>query len=254
MRQFFPTCTEISDLSGLLAETMMPTDHSGPWVMANMVMSSDGSYSLSGRSGALSSPGDKAIFHTLRTLADVILVGAGTARTERYRRPEPNADVREIRRSRGQAEYPRLALVSGTGAFPADQPFLNGDGPDPLVYRPSETSDTATAPAGTVIADAGVELRTVAGTKVSPVDVVNDLGSDDISVILCEGGPNLLGQLCEAGLLNQLFVTLAPKIAGGSKTGLMGKTDELGLDLELITGLEDSGFLMLNYHVVNTVR
>ncbi|MCB1256110.1 MAG: dihydrofolate reductase family protein, partial [Microthrixaceae bacterium] len=137
------------------------------------------------------------------------------------------------------------------GAFPADQPFLNGDGPDPLVYRPCDISDATAAPPGTIIVDAGVEVRRVAGSEVSPTDVINDLGRDDVRVILCEGGPNLLGQLCEAGLLNQLFVTFAPKLAGGARTGLLGKTDELGLDLELITGLEDSGFLMLNYHVTN---
>lgn len=227
-------------------------DRTRPWVMANMVMSADGSYSLSGKSGGLSGTADKEVFHELRALADVILVGAQTARAERYRRPASDQARREQRRAEGRPEYARLALVSGSGAFPSDQPFLDGDGPDPIVFVPEGAPLTADEMAAAGVPEAGIEIRRIAAATVEPAHVIDSLTADGARIVLCEGGPSLLGQMCAAGLLDQLFLTLAPKLAGGDHTGLLGRTAELGLDLDLVGGLEEQGYLMLNYHVRGT--
>ncbi len=74
-----------------------------PWLRANMVASADGAASLDGRSGGLSGPADRMVFTVLRSLADLILVGAGTARAERYR---PGAGGRALGRAAGAGRAP----------------------------------------------------------------------------------------------------------------------------------------------------
>ena len=82
-------------------------------VRVNFVASADGASSVDGLSGGLSSPADKRVFDLLRDLADVILVGAGTARAEGYGYPPYGADRRARRRALGLAELPTFAVVSG---------------------------------------------------------------------------------------------------------------------------------------------
>src|SRR5262245_52892255 len=61
-----------------------PASLESPWIRANFVTSIDGAATVDGRSGALGGPADHAVFEILRDLADVVLVGAGTARQENY--------------------------------------------------------------------------------------------------------------------------------------------------------------------------
>ena len=84
MRQIYPEETALAD-ADLAARYAYPelTGESAHWVRANMVASLDGAASLNGRSRGLSSDWDRQVFAMLRAIADVILVGAGTARTAR---------------------------------------------------------------------------------------------------------------------------------------------------------------------------
>ena len=84
-----------------------------PWVIVDMMSSVDGATAVAGRSGGLGGPGDKAVFRALRAVPDVILVGAATARVERYGPVRLDDEVRARRVARGQSSLPRLALVSG---------------------------------------------------------------------------------------------------------------------------------------------
>ncbi len=211
--------------------------------MANMVTSIDGAYSLEGVSGGLSSAADRAIFHTLRAAADVILVAAGTARTERYRRPTTREDLLPWRRSAGLADVPRLAVVSRSLAIPADQPFLQGDGPDPLVLHPT-ASDVAGVPDG-------VELRSVGEDEVDLSAALASLRADGAEVVLCEGGPRLLGQLHELGLLDELFLTLAPRLVGGEQLGLLSPAPVHPTRQHLHRVWEDEEFLFLTYRTAH---
>ncbi len=76
------TTAEVSELVARLAEIYAYPD--GTWVRANFISSADGAVSLDGRSGGLSGKADRLLFHVLRALADIILVGAGTVRAEHY--------------------------------------------------------------------------------------------------------------------------------------------------------------------------
>ncbi|MHB1138748.1 MAG: dihydrofolate reductase family protein [Microthrixaceae bacterium] len=239
MRQLLPHPDESPDLRSLLPRDDRRPRTDRPWVMANMVTSIDGAYSLEGVSGGLSSPTDRAIFHALRAAADVILVAAGTARTERYRRPTTTAELLPWRRSAGLTDVPRLAVVSRSVSIPADQPFLRGDGPDPLLLHPA-VSDTRDVPHG-------VELRCVGDEEVDLTAALASLRHDGAEVVLCEGGPRLLGQLHRLGLLDELFLTLAPRLVGGDELGLLSPAAVHPTRQHLHRVWEDEEFLFLTY-------
>ncbi|MFZ4518840.1 MAG: dihydrofolate reductase family protein [Microthrixaceae bacterium] len=239
MRQLLPGRDFTVDPRAMLVGDPRPAPEGRPWVMANMVASVDGAFAAEGRSGGLSGPADRAVFHVLRGLADMILVAAGTARAERYRRPTADAATAEERRARGQAPVPRLAVVSRRALIPRDQPFLEGDGPDPLLLHPAE-ADVANLPPG-------VEPRVVGHGSVDLAGALAGLYHDGARTVLCEGGPRLLGQLAAADLIDELFVTVSPVLSGGEDVGLLRGAPPMDRPLELHRVLEDDGFLLLTY-------
>jgi riboflavin biosynthesis pyrimidine reductase len=181
------------------------------WLRANMVASTDGAVSLDGRSGGLSGPADRMIFTVLRSLADVILVGAGTARTERYR-PASSAGLWAALRPEG-APPPPVALVSAS---------LNLGGCEQLLTAPAGPSQTIliTTPAAAAAHKASIAGRAriiEAGQEMVDLSAafgaLADLG---YASILTEGGPTLLGQLADTGLLDELCLTTSPVLAAGT--------------------------------------
>lgn len=242
MRQLVPPPADAGDPVDL-ADLMERVDRippGRPWVMANMVMSVDGAYAVEGRSGGLGSPGDRRVFQHLRAAADVVLVAAGTARAERYRRPRTPPELLERRRSLGLADDPRLVVVSASLDLPADLPLMGGDGPEPLVLHPDGAS-TGSLPAG-------VERRPVGrGTTVDLRSALAGLGDDGARVVLCEGGPSLLGSLHSSGLIDELFVTVSPWLVGGDRVGLLGPAAPTPRRMELHRLLEEDGWLFATY-------
>lgn len=242
MRQLIPRPESTADLTTLLERSDRTAPPGRPWIMANMVASVDGAYSLSGVSGALSSAADREIFHTLRAAADVILVAAGTTRAEKYRRPSTTEALLPARRAAGLADAPRLVVISRSLSIPADQPFLVGDGPEPLVMHPA-SSDTSHVPDG-------VELRAVGSDSVDLVEAMHSLGEDGAMVVLCEGGPTLLGQLQSLDLLDELFLSVSPVLAGGDRTGILGHADEHPVPQRLHRLWEAEDSLFLTYRCI----
>lgn len=224
MRQLLPRDLVVDDLPALLGDDDRPAPPGRPWVLANMVASVDGAFAVDGRSGGLGGAPDRQMFTAVRSLPDVILVGAGTARTERYRRPAPGPAA-DLRTGRGQAAAPRLAVVSNSGHVPADQPFLTGDGPDPLVFHPA-TADLTDLPHGVEPVQTGTD-------EVDLVQVLGLLADAGARTVLCEGGPTLLGQLHAADLVDEYFVTLAPNMVGGDQVGFLGGTPAQVRDLRM---------------------
>lgn len=216
MQELFPTPRTVADIHAELAGDDRPSTPTRPWVMANMIASVDGAYTVDGTSGGLSVPGDREVFHALRGLADVILVGAATAREERYRRPAAVPAAARTRSGRAQAPVPLLVVVSRSGRIPTDQPFLDGDGPEPILVHPQDVLPDL--PAGVVTMQCGtggVDLH----------ELMRRLRHDGHRWVLCEGGPGLLGQLHRADLLDELFVTVSPNLVGGHDVGLLGSGD-----------------------------
>jgi riboflavin biosynthesis pyrimidine reductase len=207
--------------------------------MANMVMSVDGVHSVEGRSRGLASPADRQVFHTLRAAADVILAAAGTARAERYGRPATWPELRAPRRAMGRAVSPRLVVISRSARIPEDQPFLSGEGPEPLLLHP-ESADVSKVPAG-------VELRAAGREDVDLSAALAGLRADGVEQVMCEGGPNLLGQLHLADLVDELFVTISPQLVGGAALGLLGPVPEAPRRFAVHRALEDDSNLLLTY-------
>lgn len=240
MRQLLPTAEAEFDVETLLSRAdRLPPPHR-PWVMANMVMSIDGAHSVEGRSRGLASAADRRVFHTLRAAADVILVAAGTARAERYGRPATWPELLGPRRAMGLADSPRLAVISRSARIPEDQPFLDGDGDVPLLLHP-DAADLSSLPGG-------VEPRLAGrGAAVDLDSALAGLRADGVEQVMCEGGPTLLGQLHEADLIDELFVTISPQLVGGLALGLLGPVAETPRRFTLHRALEEEGNLLLTY-------
>lgn len=201
-----------------------------PWVMANMVASIDGRAAVGGRTATLSGPADRAVFGLLRSLADVVLVGAGTVRAEHY------GPVRS-------ASAPPLAVVSRS---------LDLDWTSQLFTEAvprSEVITCASADAARRVAAAEVADVIVAGeARVDLHLALAEFGRRGRRLVLCEGGPHLLGELVGADLVDELCFTLAPLLVGGIEPGLIVAPPLHPLPhLRLASVIEDDGALLLRY-------
>lgn len=189
----------------------------GEWLFANFVSTIDGVVSLPGVPGsnrliADASEADRFVMGLLRACADVVLIGAGTLRgspravwTAEVAYPDASGSFGELRAALGVPEQPALAIITSGSAFPADHPILARH---PLVLT---TEDGAARlqplPGAEVVA-------VCAGERVDLPAAVATLRARGYGRILSEGGPHLLGSLLTDGLLDELFLTLSPLVAG----------------------------------------
>ncbi len=183
-----------------------------PTVRANMIGSLDGGSTLDGRSGGLGNGMDRHLFALLRDLADVILVGAGTVRTEGYRGIRLD-DVRRARRVRWgrTAAPPPIAVVTRQG-LPADDGFFTDVETPPIVLT-TEAGAHAVPPGARVIASPGPHVDLPAALRT--------LGDWGLHRVHCEGGPAVLDALLADDLVDDLCLTLAPTLLGSGATPLV---------------------------------
>ncbi|MFZ2242295.1 MAG: pyrimidine reductase family protein [Gordonia amarae] len=184
-------------------------DPDSPYVRVNFVSSIDGAVTHNGKSGELGGPGDRAVFRTLRGLADVILVGARTAVTEGYRQPQPDDVFTDLRRDHGQAPAPRLVLVSRSLNIPADYAPLGDTGT--VVFTCASAPDDRRQ----ALAGAGATIMACGQDTVDLKRVLEICGTNRWNRVLCEGGPSLFGSLIAADLVDELCHTTSPVLAGG---------------------------------------
>jgi riboflavin biosynthesis pyrimidine reductase len=186
-----------------------PVPASG-WVRANMVSTLDGSANgPDGGSGALGGSADRAVFGVLRGLADVILVGAGTARAEGYHRPAASPDFAERRAASGQRAAPALAVVTRSGRLSGADDLLAPDA-DTIVVT------CACADVPSLRSRFGQRRVIVAGEQdVDPVLATAQLAARGMPRILLEGGPTLLGRFVAAARLDELCLSISPLLVAG---------------------------------------
>lgn len=196
-----------ADLLALYA----PPDRTAPRVRANFVASVDGSATASGLSGALGGPADKRVFDLLRQLADVVLVAAGTVRSEGYGAMRLSDGAAAWRVAEGLPAQPAFALVSGSlDLDPASDVFA--DAPvRPIVLTVSSADAERRARLAHVadVVDCGAAL-------VEPGAAIDALVARGLRQIHCEGGPSLLGSFIEADALDGLCLTVSPMLEGGA--------------------------------------
>lgn len=274
MRAILPRPGSEVDLAAAYA-VERPAGAQRPFVRATMISSIDGAVSVRGRSGPLGGGADRAVFAVLRSLADVILVGAGTVRAEGYGPVRLADEVRAARVRRKQCELPPIAVVTRSGSLDWDAAFftaVTSPGARPIVYTTARAAAEIAGRAGAVaevVAAGGTDRgrRTGGGdTGVGDSDggtargadpgagpghpgvdvgrVLEDLAARGHRSVLVEGGPELNAAIAAAGVLDELCLTVAPLLAGGGATGVLGGAplDE-PLRTSVVHLLEEDGFL-----------
>jgi riboflavin-specific deaminase-like protein len=212
-----------------------------PHLAVNMVHTIDGRAMVAGRTAPISSVADRQLFHALRTRVDAVMVGAGTLRIERYGRIVRDPERREQRRLAGLRPDPLAVVVSASLELPTDVPLLQDPDSRVVIVTSSERSLPG------VGADVQY-MRFAAG-----VDLPAALGQlrteNRVRCILCEGGPHLNASLIADGLIDELFLTTSPQIAGGA--GALSIMDDALLRapaaLSLLSLCEHAGELFARY-------
>jgi len=213
----------------------LPAERSRPYLAVNMVTTVDGRAAIGGTAIGIGSAADKQLMRALRAEADVVLHGAGTVRADPLSARVP-AELIPQRLAAGLTEQPLGAIVTASGQLPAEHPYYQS------ATRIYVTSDRPVS----------VQGPQVEVTRVGSVaEVIADLGRRGARRILCEGGPTLNAALFEAGLVDELFVTIAPKLAGGAAplTLIQGGHFSGTLPLDLRSLHELDGELFLRYAV-----
>jgi 5-amino-6-(5-phosphoribosylamino)uracil reductase len=210
-------------------------------VVVNFVVSVDGHVTVAGRSGGLGDDGDRAMFHGLRESVDAILAGTNTVRTENYGRMLGTAERRERRRAAGLPPEPLAVLISRSGQVPDEIPLLAE--PEARVAIVA-----AQPPRGRGWRAQVTHLTPEDDSLAAALAAVRQ--RFDVRLWLCEGGPALFAALLAEDLVDELFLTVAPKLVGGDGPGpTRGAALPEPAALELRWLLERRGALYARYAV-----
>jgi riboflavin biosynthesis pyrimidine reductase len=215
----------------------------GPrWLRANMVASADGAGFLDGRTAALSTPADMRLFGLLRVLADVVLVGAGTARAEEYKPARRRPSLEDLRA--GRPPTVPIAVVSRKLDLDFAAPLFAGAPPDArtIVITCAGSPDDQRAAAARV-----ADVIVAGETAVDLEEALAALRDRGLGQVLCEGGPHLLGQLAADGLLDELCLTVTPVLAGPGPTRVVAGAPFPARLMTLAHVLTDDGELFCRY-------
>ena len=225
LRRLLPDPTELT--AEQLVGAYAPWEHVGadaerPFLAVNMVHTADGRAAVDGRTASISSVADRQLFHALRTRFDAVMVGAGTLRIERYGRLVRDPLRREQRRAAGLRPDPLAIVVSGSLHLPADLPLLQDPDSRVVVVTSSEGVLEGVRADVTYLRQAPVDM---------PGALARLRAEHGVRAILCEGGPHLNATLLGAGLIDELFLTTVPALAGA--TGRLSIMDDAALDAPL---------------------
>jgi len=224
-------------LSGLDLVDLSYADR--PYVAVNFVTSLDGRAAIEGRSGALGSRTDAEMLQMLRTRVDAVMIGAGTMRAERYGRMVSDPALRQHRERIGLPHDPLAVIVSGRLDLPWDAPLFTDGGGRVLIF----TASSAALP------ETETPVRVV--RHESRVDIAEALRylreERGVRALLCEGGPRLHRQLQASGSVDELFLTISPKLAGGEEPRPIEGDLPQPVEWELAWLLEERGELFARY-------
>jgi riboflavin biosynthesis pyrimidine reductase len=227
-------------------------------VYSNFVASLDGVVALGSKpsAGSIISakyPADRFLMGLLRACADVVLIGAGTMRatpghlwTPAHVYPDLKTEFLALRSALGRSTEPPLVVVTASGKLDPSHPAL---GKGAIVMT---TVDGARAIGNRLPKTCEV---VVSGKRLDLGKVLANLRSRGLDVILTEGGPHVVGQLVEAGLLDEAFLTVSPVVAGRKDDKRLGMVE--GVELlpghgawsSLSSVRRHGDYLFLRYHV-----
>jgi len=226
VRRLLPDCAETTILAELVGLDLIAKAHEErPYVITNFALTLDGHATIAGRSGPIGTDADTAMLVGLRTQVDAVMIGAGTMRAERYGRVVGDPAKREQRERDGFRHDPLMVIVSGRLELPWDAPlFTEGHGEILIATSAGEDPPSTETPVEIVRHPDGIDLHAL---------FAHLRREQGVRALLCEGGPRLHGQLVDGGLVDELFVTHAPKIGGGVGPGLIAELEEAERPLEV---------------------
>jgi riboflavin-specific deaminase-like protein len=213
-----------------------------PYLILNMVSSLDGKATIEWRTKGLSTELDRQLFHHLRTQADAVMVGAGTVRIERYGRMAKTDELRDKREREGLDRDPLAVVVSARLDLPADLPLLNEPEQRVVIATGSDAS----------LPDLRGQVEYARVGDDLPLLMARLREDHGVRSVLCEGGPTLNSHLLAAGLVDELFLTLHPKLTGGASalTIVAGRDLVEPEELRLVSVAEGAGDLFTRWGVV----
>jgi riboflavin biosynthesis pyrimidine reductase len=237
----FPTLDAIPlDDAGLLAAYAFDDER---MLRVNFVSSVDGAVTVGGKSAGLGGPADKRIFDLLRVHCDAVMVGAGTLRIEGYGGLAVDEAHQELRRKDNRPAQPVLVVVSGRLDLDPHHPMFREAPVRPWVL----THDGA--PAWQREALAEVAEVVICGRDEIDFQAARDALADaGYPHILCEGGPHLLGALTAADAVDEMCLTVSPRLAGPGAGRITAGPASTLRDLDVTTVLTATdGYLFLRY-------
>jgi riboflavin biosynthesis pyrimidine reductase len=212
-----------------------------PRLALNFATTLDGRAAIDGRSGPIGSATDTAMLVGLRQRFDAVMIGAGTMRVERYGRIVSDPEKRAQREADGLPGDPLVVIVGGLD-LPWDAQLFTAGGRVLILTadRQGDPPETSTR----------VDVVSEPDSRVDMTVAMRRLREEyDVRAVLCEGGPHLHSQLQAAGLADELFLTIAPKLVGAGSTILEGVLPEVA-ELELAWLLEEGSELFARYRRV----
>lgn len=213
------------------------------WMRANFVSSLDGAATHQGLSGGLSDDADHRVFDLLRTICDVVVVGAGTVRNEGYGAMRVDAPLERIRVAHGMSPQPVFALVSASLSLDPASPIFADAPVRPIVITVEDSSgelrDTLSRVADVIVC--GKE-------RVDTGLMREALVRRGLTRIHSEGGPHLFGDMIADATIDELCLTLTPTLEGGDSSRISAGAvtrDPLGMQLVHVLAAGDT--LLLRY-------
>lgn len=213
-----------------------------PWCRVNFVTSIDGAATRDGVSGGLGTADDRVVFEALRTMADVVLVAAGTVRAEGYGGMSVDAAAVQWREARGILPQPRVAIVSRSlGVRPEDAVFTEA------VTRPIVITCGASDAHRRAVLSNVADVLVCGESTVDLQAALTYLEGMGLRQVLCEGGPSLIGSMLEADLVDELCLTVSPVLEGG-EAGRMSRSEApVGRDMRLVHAIPSGDTALLRY-------
>jgi riboflavin-specific deaminase-like protein len=247
MRQIYPTCIDIAEADTYAGLTFPAGRPDRPLVAVNMVSTVDGKVALAGKAAGLGSRTDRLLMRQIRAAADALMVAAGTLRAEAVD-PRVPPELAERRVAAGRPSQPLAIAVSrGLDLDPGHRFFVNGRA-GTLVL----TTESAPPERESALRDHGRVLRVGRDSVDLSAALVRLRAEFGIRSLLVEGGPSLNQALLDLGLVDELFWTVAPKLAGGRGLTLIqgdSPTSAIAARLDLVSLCEHAGELFARYRV-----
>jgi riboflavin biosynthesis pyrimidine reductase len=196
----------------------LPHSNGRPWLGICMVASIDGSTVFDGKSAGLSSDTDRDVLLTLRSFADLIIVGAGTVRAEGYGVP----------RKPGQ----RIGVVSRSGMIDLDSALFSSGAGFLILPEDAPPCSVDSVRAGIGEVDLAAALRTLPGSP---------------RFVQAEGGASLNAALAAQDLVDEINITTSPQLIGGDGARLTAGAPSVSQRFRLAHLLEDDDFIFSRY-------